>query len=64
MMLTVHLFLPFEHDLDLEDFDARNILQDGLEAKLGPIDLYIAKRRYVTRPVVVILGECHPSKAG
>lgn len=58
-MLVVWLFLPEEHDFDLEDPDSAAVVQGGLEARLHqPILLTIVKRR-IPRPVTVVLGELH-----
>lgn len=56
-MNRVTVILPILHDLDLDDFEARAIVQDGIEAKLGPCVLTIRKRARTPYPIVVVDGD-------
>lgn len=55
-MYAVTLVLPVDHDLDQDDPDSCTIVQEGIEALLGPIVMTI-RRRPCPRPLVVIDGE-------
>lgn len=55
-MMRATLILPVDHDLDADDVEAVGIVQDGLEAVLGPLVMTIRRRANTPRPIVVIDG--------